>query len=113
MSHFLSGLSTDPLARPRRFKSSPVNAIVCQALAGSPLRPQQLTKLDTAQQEQLKPPFSSVLEAREAREVREVREVIEVRWLILGRERKPSSRGRHYNWSFVTLTCNHLADTFV
>uniref|UniRef100_A0A8C5C7G8 Endoplasmic reticulum lectin n=1 Tax=Gadus morhua TaxID=8049 RepID=A0A8C5C7G8_GADMO len=45
-----------------RFKSSPVNAILCQALAGSPLRPQQLTKLDTAQQEQLKPPFSSVLE---------------------------------------------------
>ncbi|CAL8257599.1 unnamed protein product [Lota lota] len=42
-----------------RFKSSPVNAILCQALSGSPLRPQQLTKLDMAQQEQLKPPFSS------------------------------------------------------
>ncbi|KAG7277469.1 hypothetical protein CRUP_010617 [Coryphaenoides rupestris] len=44
------------------------------ALLGSPLRPQQLTKLDMAQQERLKPPFSSVLEAREVREVREVME---------------------------------------
>ncbi|KAG7253246.1 hypothetical protein CRUP_000194 [Coryphaenoides rupestris] len=57
-----------------RFKSSPVNAILCQALLGAPLRPQQLTKLDMAQQERLKPPFSSVLEAREVREVREVME---------------------------------------
>uniref|UniRef100_A0A3B4TTY1 Endoplasmic reticulum lectin n=1 Tax=Seriola dumerili TaxID=41447 RepID=A0A3B4TTY1_SERDU len=43
-----------------RFKSSPVNAIFCQALAGSPLRPQQLAQLDKEQEEQLKPPFSGV-----------------------------------------------------
>ncbi|CAL8299971.1 unnamed protein product [Merluccius merluccius] len=48
-----------------RFKSSPVNAILCQALSGAPLRPQQLTKLDMAQQEQLKPPFSSRLCSQE------------------------------------------------
>uniref|UniRef100_A0A3Q4AJT0 Endoplasmic reticulum lectin n=1 Tax=Mola mola TaxID=94237 RepID=A0A3Q4AJT0_MOLML len=41
-----------------RFKSSPVNSIFCQALAGSPLRPQRLTQLDKEQEEQLKPPFS-------------------------------------------------------
>uniref|UniRef100_A0A673CMJ3 Endoplasmic reticulum lectin n=1 Tax=Sphaeramia orbicularis TaxID=375764 RepID=A0A673CMJ3_9TELE len=48
-----------------RFKSSPVNAIFCQALAGSPLRPQRLTQLDKEQEEQLKPPFSSTSEPRE------------------------------------------------
>ncbi|KAG7230141.1 hypothetical protein INR49_009861 [Caranx melampygus] len=48
-----------------RFKSSPVNAIFCQALAGSPLRPQRLTQLDKEQEEQLKPPFSSTSETRE------------------------------------------------
>lgn len=48
-----------------RFKTSPVNAIFCQALAGSPLRPQKLTKLDKEQEEQLKPPFSSSSETRE------------------------------------------------
>uniref|UniRef100_A0A8D0CNX3 Endoplasmic reticulum lectin n=1 Tax=Sander lucioperca TaxID=283035 RepID=A0A8D0CNX3_SANLU len=41
-----------------RFKSSPVNAIFCQALAGSPLRPLRLAQLDKEQEEQLKPPFS-------------------------------------------------------
>uniref|UniRef100_A0A7N6A737 Endoplasmic reticulum lectin n=1 Tax=Anabas testudineus TaxID=64144 RepID=A0A7N6A737_ANATE len=38
-----------------RFKSSPVNTIFCQALAGSPLRPQRLVQLDKEQEEQLKP----------------------------------------------------------
>lgn len=52
---------------PARFKSSPVNAIYCQALAGSPLRPQRLTQLDKEQEEQLKPPFSSASETREVR----------------------------------------------
>uniref|UniRef100_A0A8C7Y7Z3 Endoplasmic reticulum lectin n=1 Tax=Oryzias sinensis TaxID=183150 RepID=A0A8C7Y7Z3_9TELE len=42
-----------------RFKSSPVNAIFCQALAGSPLRPQRLVQLDKEQEEQLKPPFGT------------------------------------------------------
>uniref|UniRef100_A0A665WWT5 Endoplasmic reticulum lectin n=1 Tax=Echeneis naucrates TaxID=173247 RepID=A0A665WWT5_ECHNA len=42
-----------------RFKTSPVNAIFCQALAGSPLRPQRLAQLDKEQEEQLKPPFSA------------------------------------------------------
>ncbi|XP_028280119.1 endoplasmic reticulum lectin 1 isoform X2 [Parambassis ranga] len=48
-----------------RFKSSPVNTIFCQALAGSPLRPQRLTQLDKEQEEQLKPPFSAATETRE------------------------------------------------
>uniref|UniRef100_A0A671Y335 Endoplasmic reticulum lectin n=1 Tax=Sparus aurata TaxID=8175 RepID=A0A671Y335_SPAAU len=43
-----------------RFKSSPVNTIFCQALAGSPLRPQRLAQLDKEHEEQLKPPFSGV-----------------------------------------------------
>lgn len=52
-----------------RFKTSPVNAIFCQALAGSPLRPQRLTQLDKEREEQLKPPFSS--SASETKEVRQ------------------------------------------
>uniref|UniRef100_A0A671Y9J5 Endoplasmic reticulum lectin n=1 Tax=Sparus aurata TaxID=8175 RepID=A0A671Y9J5_SPAAU len=49
-----------------RFKSSPVNTIFCQALAGSPLRPQRLAQLDKEHEEQLKPPFSATTEIREA-----------------------------------------------
>uniref|UniRef100_A0A7N6BTT1 Endoplasmic reticulum lectin n=1 Tax=Anabas testudineus TaxID=64144 RepID=A0A7N6BTT1_ANATE len=56
-----------------RFKSSPVNTIFCQALAGSPLRPQRLVQLDKEQEEQLKPPFSSPPESRDE-EVSPVRE---------------------------------------
>uniref|UniRef100_G3NQ78 Endoplasmic reticulum lectin n=1 Tax=Gasterosteus aculeatus aculeatus TaxID=481459 RepID=G3NQ78_GASAC len=41
-----------------RFKSSPVNAIFCQSLAGSPLQPRRLAQLDKEQEEHLKPPFS-------------------------------------------------------
>lgn len=52
----------------RRFKSSPVNTIFCQALAGSPLRPQRLIQLDKEQEEQMKPPFSGTTEAREVRQ---------------------------------------------
>ncbi|XP_061141338.1 endoplasmic reticulum lectin 1 isoform X1 [Syngnathus typhle] len=48
-----------------RFKSSPVNAILCQALAGSPLRPQRLAQLNKEQEAQLKPPFSTTAEHRE------------------------------------------------
>uniref|UniRef100_A0A3Q3M1F3 Endoplasmic reticulum lectin n=1 Tax=Labrus bergylta TaxID=56723 RepID=A0A3Q3M1F3_9LABR len=40
-----------------RFKSSPVNAIFCQSLAGSPLQPQKLAMLDKEQEDLLKPPF--------------------------------------------------------
>lgn len=48
-----------------RFRTSPVNSIFCQALAGSPLRPQRLTQLDKEREEQLKPPFGSMAENRE------------------------------------------------
>uniref|UniRef100_A0AAR2IWG1 Endoplasmic reticulum lectin n=1 Tax=Pygocentrus nattereri TaxID=42514 RepID=A0AAR2IWG1_PYGNA len=41
-----------------RFKSSPVNTILCQALAGSPLRPHSLSQLDQQQEELLRPHFS-------------------------------------------------------
>ncbi|KAJ8250685.1 hypothetical protein COCON_G00226070 [Conger conger] len=42
-----------------RYKSSPVNAIFCQAMAGSPLRPQRLSLMDKEQEALLKPPFSA------------------------------------------------------
>ncbi|KAL6101716.1 erlec1 [Pungitius sinensis] len=48
-----------------RFKSSPVNAIFCQSLAGSPLQPRRLAQLDKEQEEQLKPPFSAPSGTRE------------------------------------------------
>lgn len=48
-----------------RFKSSPVNAIFCQAMEGSPLQPQRLTQLDKEQEELLKPPFSTNADIRE------------------------------------------------
>lgn len=51
-----------------RFKSSPINAIFCQALAGSPLRPHSLVQLDKEQEEQLKPPFSSAGDTRESQQ---------------------------------------------
>ncbi|XP_056147805.1 endoplasmic reticulum lectin 1 isoform X2 [Lampris incognitus] len=60
-------------ALPHRFKSSPVNAIFCQALSGSPLRPHQLEQLNREQEEQLRPPFSAAPEPREE-EVSPVRE---------------------------------------
>ncbi|KAJ3609865.1 hypothetical protein NHX12_021959 [Muraenolepis orangiensis] len=91
-----------------RFKSSPVNAILCQALSGSPLRPQQLTKLDMAQQEHLKPPFSSVLEAREAKEAREVREedTSPVREEAFSSTHKPMSVGGQ---SQLTVGSTHIS----
>ncbi|XP_072292892.1 endoplasmic reticulum lectin 1 isoform X2 [Eucyclogobius newberryi] len=57
-----------------RFKTSPVNAIFCQALSGSPLRPQQLTQLDKEREELLKPPFSSSSSSSSASETKEVRQ---------------------------------------
>lgn len=44
-----------------------MNSIFCQALAGSPLRPQRLTQLDKEREEQLKPPFGSTAENREVK----------------------------------------------
>ncbi|KAJ8359768.1 hypothetical protein SKAU_G00162930 [Synaphobranchus kaupii] len=48
-----------------RFKSSPVNAIFCQAMSGSPLRPQSLSQLHKEQENLLKPPFSAVPDKEE------------------------------------------------
>ncbi|XP_066518339.1 endoplasmic reticulum lectin 1 [Hoplias malabaricus] len=48
-----------------RFKSSPVNTIFCQALAGSPFRPQSLSQLDKQQEELLRPHSSSSTEREE------------------------------------------------
>ncbi|XP_020488466.1 endoplasmic reticulum lectin 1 isoform X1 [Labrus bergylta] len=56
-----------------RFKSSPVNAIFCQSLAGSPLQPQKLAMLDKEQEDLLKPPFRASAETTEE-EVSPVRE---------------------------------------
>uniref|UniRef100_A0A673YU56 Endoplasmic reticulum lectin n=1 Tax=Salmo trutta TaxID=8032 RepID=A0A673YU56_SALTR len=41
-----------------RFKSSPVNAIFCQALSGSPLQPHSLSQMNREQEQLLKPPFT-------------------------------------------------------
>uniref|UniRef100_A0A8C7N2R7 Endoplasmic reticulum lectin n=1 Tax=Oncorhynchus kisutch TaxID=8019 RepID=A0A8C7N2R7_ONCKI len=46
-----------------RFKSSPVNAIFCQAMSGSPLRPHSLSQMDREQEELLKPPFTAAEES--------------------------------------------------
>uniref|UniRef100_A0A1A8R3P0 Endoplasmic reticulum lectin n=1 Tax=Nothobranchius pienaari TaxID=704102 RepID=A0A1A8R3P0_9TELE len=54
-----------------RFKTSPVNAIFCQALGGSPLKPQQFIKLDKEQEEKLKPPFSTDYREEDTSPVRE------------------------------------------
>ncbi|XP_062864570.1 endoplasmic reticulum lectin 1 isoform X2 [Trichomycterus rosablanca] len=48
-----------------RFKTSPVNAIYCQALAGSPLRPRSLSQLSQQQEELLRPHFSPPTEGEE------------------------------------------------
>ncbi|XP_055745911.1 endoplasmic reticulum lectin 1-like isoform X2 [Salvelinus fontinalis] len=42
-----------------RFKSSPVNAIFCQALSGSPLQPHSLSQMNQEQEQLLKPPFTA------------------------------------------------------
>ncbi|KAJ8385473.1 hypothetical protein AAFF_G00185690 [Aldrovandia affinis] len=54
-----------------RFRSSPVNAIFCQAISGSPLQPLRLSQLDKDQEEHLKPPFSAVPEKEDVSPVRE------------------------------------------
>uniref|UniRef100_A0A8C8GRZ2 Endoplasmic reticulum lectin n=1 Tax=Oncorhynchus tshawytscha TaxID=74940 RepID=A0A8C8GRZ2_ONCTS len=45
-----------------RFKSSPVNAIFCQALSGSPLQPHSLSQMNREQEQLLKPPFTAPTE---------------------------------------------------
>lgn len=57
-----------------RFKSSPVNAIFCQALSGSPLRPLRLSQLDKEREDLSKPPFTAAPEARGEEPVSPVRE---------------------------------------
>uniref|UniRef100_A0A4W5P1D8 Endoplasmic reticulum lectin n=1 Tax=Hucho hucho TaxID=62062 RepID=A0A4W5P1D8_9TELE len=42
-----------------RLKSSPVNAIFCQALSGSPLQPRSLSQMNREQEQLLKPPFTA------------------------------------------------------
>ncbi|XP_062257201.1 endoplasmic reticulum lectin 1 isoform X2 [Platichthys flesus] len=54
-----------------RFKSSPVNAIYCQALAGSPMRPQRLEQLDKEREQNLRLPFSATTEEEATPPVRE------------------------------------------
>ncbi|XP_041725358.1 endoplasmic reticulum lectin 1 isoform X3 [Coregonus clupeaformis] len=59
-----------------RFKSSPVNAIFCQAMSGSPLRPHSLSQMDREQEELLKPPFTAAAAPeREKENTSPVREV--------------------------------------
>ncbi|XP_034538065.1 endoplasmic reticulum lectin 1 isoform X2 [Notolabrus celidotus] len=56
-----------------RFKSSRVNAIFCQAMSGSPQRPQKLSMFNKEQEDQMKPPFRASVETTEE-EVSPVRE---------------------------------------
>lgn len=86
----------------RRFKSSPVNAIFCQALAGSPLRPQRLAQLDKEQEEQLKPPFGATSEPREVRRAKINGDHLSTRnvaylhlWYIIGGDVSSERRSLH------------------
>ncbi|XP_076868524.1 endoplasmic reticulum lectin 1 [Brachyhypopomus gauderio] len=54
-----------------RFKTFPVNDIFCQALSGSPLKPQSLSELHQQQEELLRPPFGSVEREEDTSPVRE------------------------------------------
>ncbi|CAJ1067458.1 endoplasmic reticulum lectin 1 isoform X2 [Xyrichtys novacula] len=56
-----------------RFKSSPVNTIFCQSLAGSPTQPYKLSMFDKEREDLLKPPFRASAETTEE-EVSPVRE---------------------------------------
>ncbi|XP_076021698.1 endoplasmic reticulum lectin 1 isoform X2 [Genypterus blacodes] len=82
-----------------RFRTSPVNAIFCQALAGSPLRPLRLTQLDKEREEQTKPPFSATTETKEE-------DVSPVREEAFTSTHKPMTVGGH---SQVTVGTTHIS----
>lgn len=94
-----------------RFKTSPVNAIYCQALAGSPLRPQRLTQLDKEREEQLKPPFSSsASEIREARQTDAQEEAPPVREEAFTSTHKPMTVGGQTQVTVGTTHISRLTD---
>lgn len=94
-----------------RFKTSPVNAIFCQALAGSPLRPQRLTQLDKEQEEQLKPPFSSsASESKEARQSDIQEEAPPVREEAFASTNKPMTVGGQTQVTVGTTHISRLTD---
>lgn len=94
-----------------RFKTSPVNAIFCQALGGSPLRPQRLTQLDKEQEEQLKPPFSSsASETKEGRPSETQEEVSPVREEAFTSTHKPMTVGGQTQFTVGTTHISRLTD---
>lgn len=94
-----------------RFKTSPVNAIFCQALAGSPLRPQRLTQLDKEREEQLKPPFSSsASEVKEVRQSQIQEEASPVREEAFTSTHKPMTVGGQTQVTVGTTHISRLTD---
>lgn len=94
-----------------RFKTSPVNAIFCQALAGSPLRPQRLEQLDKEQEEQLKPPFgSSASETKEVRQSELQEEAPPVREEAFTSTHKPMTVGGQTQVTVGTTHISRLTD---
>ncbi|KAI1894514.1 hypothetical protein AGOR_G00116580 [Albula goreensis] len=85
-----------------RFKSSPVNAIFCQAMSGSPLRPQRLSELDKEQEELLKPPFSAAPDKEE--------EVSPAREEIFSSTHKPIAVGGQAQIAVGTTHISRLTD---
>ncbi|XP_016151023.1 endoplasmic reticulum lectin 1-like [Sinocyclocheilus grahami] len=90
-----------------RFKLSPVNDIFCQALGGSPLRPQSLSQLDREQEELLKPPFSSSGE-RDPRRSRE--DTSPVKEEAYTSTHKPLTVGGQAQVTVGTTHISHLTD---
>ncbi|XP_058240995.1 endoplasmic reticulum lectin 1 isoform X1 [Hemibagrus wyckioides] len=85
-----------------RFKSSPVNAIFCQALAGSPLRPHSLSQLDQQQEELLRPHFSPPTEREE--------DTSPVREEAFTSTHKPMAVGGHTQVAVGTTHISRLTD---
>ncbi|KAK2865660.1 hypothetical protein Q7C36_001716 [Tachysurus vachellii] len=85
-----------------RFKSSPVNAIFCQALAGSPLRPNSLSQLGKQQEELLGPHFSPPTEREE--------DTSPVREEAFSSTHKPMAAGGHNQVTVGTTHISRLTD---
>ncbi|XP_026798905.3 endoplasmic reticulum lectin 1 isoform X1 [Pangasianodon hypophthalmus] len=85
-----------------RFKSSPVNAIFCQALAGSPLRPHSLSQLDQRQEELLRPHFTPPTEREE--------DTSPVREEAFTSTHKPMAVGGHTQVTVGTTHISRLTD---
>ncbi|CAL9688026.1 unnamed protein product [Knipowitschia caucasica] len=94
-----------------KFKTSPVNAIFCQALSGSPLRPLRLEQLDKEREDQLKPPFSSIAsESKDIRQSEKKDEAPPVREEAFTSTHKPMTVGGQTQVTVGTTHISRLTD---